>query len=82
MEVPKSFSQDVDINKFFTEPANILDRLYVETPIFEERSYEEFLALPVNENYKKNKESKTTQPIESSKVIDLSKEISSLNNNE
>ena len=49
MEVPKSFSQDVDINKFFTEPANILDRLYVETPIIEERSYEDFLALPVNE---------------------------------
>ena len=80
MEVPKSFSQDVDITKFLSEPANILDRLYVETPIFEERSYEEFLALPVNENYKKNKERKTTQPI--TKVIDLSKEISSLNNNE
>jgi len=80
MEVPKSFSQDVDITKFLSEPANILDRLYVETPIIEERSYEDFLALPVNENYKKNKERKTTQPI--TKVIDLSKEISSLNNNE
>jgi len=46
-----------DLSRFISEDSDILERLNKETPI-KNVSFEEFLKLPVNENYKKNQENK------------------------
>lgn len=46
-----------DLSRFISEDSDILERLNKETPI-KIVSFEEFLKLPVNENYKKNQENK------------------------
>jgi len=46
-----------DLSRFISEDSDILERLNKETPIINV-SFEEFLKLPVNENYLKNQENK------------------------
>ena len=49
--------KDIPLEKFISSPHNILEMLYQEPdPSMETRTYEQFLNLPVNENYKKNKQ--------------------------
>jgi hypothetical protein len=50
-------SNNIDLSKFLSEPSNILERLYKETPIAV-LTKEEFDNLPLNENYIKNIEYK------------------------
>ena len=48
--------KDIPLEKFISSPQNILEMLYQEPDTsIEARTYEQFLNLPVNENYKKNK---------------------------
>ena len=50
---------DINLDKFnYSSSPNILNEMYKETPINEILTMEDFLKLPVNESYKKNKESK------------------------
>ena len=46
-----------DLSRFISEDSDIIERLNKETPI-QTASFEDFLKLPVNEEYKKNQESK------------------------
>ena len=46
-----------DLSRFISEDSDILERLQKETPI-KLTSFDDFLNLPVNENYKKNLEKK------------------------
>jgi len=46
-----------DLSRFISEDSDILERLQKETPIIL-TSFDDFLNLPVNENYKKNLEKK------------------------
>jgi hypothetical protein len=46
-----------DLSRFISEDSDILERLNKETPI-KITSFEEFLKLPVNDEYKKNQEKK------------------------
>jgi hypothetical protein len=46
------------MEQFTYESKDILDRLYQETPIGESSTYEDFLKLPLNEEYIKNQEKK------------------------
>ena len=46
-----------DLSRFISEDSDILERLQKETPIIL-TSIDDFLNLPVNENYKKNLEKK------------------------
>jgi hypothetical protein len=46
-----------DLSRFISEDLDILERLNKETPI-QIASFEDFLNLPVNEDYKKNQENK------------------------
>ena len=46
-----------DLSRFISEDSDILEKLNEETPI-KNVSFEDFLKLPVNENYKKNQENK------------------------
>jgi hypothetical protein len=48
-------SCNIDLSKFLSEPSDILQKLYEETPI-SVLTEEEFNNLPLNENYIKNKE--------------------------
>ena len=49
-------SKDIPLEKFISSPYNILEMLYQEPDTsIELRTYEQFLNLPVNDNYKKNK---------------------------
>ena len=49
----------MDLDKItFDLDSSIIDELYKETPINEVGSIEDFLKLPVNDKYKKDKESK------------------------
>ena len=49
--------KDIPLEKFISSPQNIIELLYQEPYIsIEPRTYEQFLNLPVNENYKKNKQ--------------------------
>ena len=48
--------KDIPLEKFISSPHNILEMLYQEPDTsIEARTYEQFLNLPVNDNYKKNK---------------------------
>lgn len=47
--------QNINLDKFTSLPEDILTRLYEETPINETLGLEEYLKLPVNEFYKRNK---------------------------
>ena len=48
--------KDISLEKFISSPYNILELLYQEPDTsIELRTYEQFLNLPVNDNYKKNK---------------------------
>ena len=48
---------DIPLEKFFSSPHNILEMLYQEPDTsMELRTYDQFLNLPVNDNYKKNKQ--------------------------
>ena len=48
--------KDIPLEKFISSPINILEMLYQEPDTsIEARTYEQFLNLPVNDNYKKNK---------------------------
>ena len=46
-----------DLEKFTSESNDILERLFRETPITI-KTFEDFLKLPVNEEYNKNQENK------------------------
>lgn len=46
-----------DLTRFLSEDPDIIERLNKETPI-QIASFEDFLKLPVNEEYKKNQEIK------------------------
>ena len=46
-----------DLEKFTSESNDILERLFRETPI-DIKTFDDFLKLPVNEDYKKNQEKK------------------------
>lgn len=46
-----------DLEKFTSESNDILERLFRETPIII-KTFDDFLKLPVNEEYKKNQENK------------------------
>ena len=46
-----------DLEKFTSESNDILERLFRETPITI-KTFDDFLKLPVNEEYKKNQENK------------------------
>ena len=46
-----------DLSRFISEDLDILERLNKETPI-QIASFEDFLNLPVNEDYKKTQENK------------------------
>ena len=46
-----------DLSRFVSEDSDILERLQKETPIIL-TTFDDFLNLPVNENYKKNLEKK------------------------
>ena len=49
--------KDIPLEKFISSPYNILELLYQEPDTsIELRTYEQFLNLPVNDNYKKNKQ--------------------------
>jgi hypothetical protein len=48
-------SSNIDLSKFLSEPSDILERLYKDTPM-NVLTKEEFENLPLNENYIKNKE--------------------------
>ena len=49
--------KDIPLEKFISSPYNILELLYQEPDTsMELRTYEQFLNLPVNDNYKKNKQ--------------------------
>lgn len=48
-------SSQFDFNKFLSEPANIIEELYKETPILI-GTQEEFDKLPLNENYRSRKD--------------------------
>ena len=49
--------KDIPLEKFISSPYNILELLYQEPDTSTElRTYEQFLNLPVNDNYKKNKQ--------------------------
>ena len=49
--------KDIPLEKFISSPHNILEMLYQEPDTsIEARTYEQFLNLPVNDNYKKNKQ--------------------------
>jgi hypothetical protein len=57
MDNEKGFTQLIDINKFLpsTTDSKILTALYEETFV-SSNSQEDFFNLPVNDEYKKNKE--------------------------
>ena len=58
--------KDIPLEKFIGSPNNILDILYQEPDqSLGVRSLEEFLNLPLNENYKKNQENKVNQTLKS-----------------
>ena len=46
-----------DLTKNLSEDSDIIERLYKETPI-QTASFEDFLKLPANEEYKRNQEKK------------------------
>ena len=49
--------KDIPLEKFIGSPNNILDILYQEPDqSLDSRTLENFLNLPLNENYKRNKE--------------------------
>lgn len=48
-------SLQFDINKFLSEPANIIEELYKDTPILI-GTQEEFDNIPLNENYRNRKD--------------------------
>ena len=49
--------KDIPLEKFISSPYNILELLYQEPDTsIELRTYAQFLNLPVNDNYKKNKQ--------------------------
>ena len=46
--------KDIPLEKFISSPHNTLEMLYQEPDMsIEARTYEQFLNLPVNDNYKK-----------------------------
>ena len=54
--------KDIPLEKFIGSPNNILDILYQEPDqSLDSRTLEQFLNLPLNENYKKNQENKVNQ---------------------
>ena len=55
-----------DLSRFVSEDCDIIERLYKKTRI-ELKSYDDFLNLPVNEEYKKNQEKRNKIGIEESK---------------
>jgi len=56
-----------DLSRYILEDSNIIDRLYKETPI-QIISFDDFLKLPVNEEYKKSQEIKKIG-------VEISKEV-------
>ena len=54
--------ENISVDKFTYAPSNILDDLYKEHDII--YPYEEFLKLPISEEYRKVQESKNNQTIE------------------
>jgi len=48
---------DIDLSKFTSETRDILERLYKDTEIVH-YSIDDYLNLPVNDEYKKNQEKK------------------------
>ena len=58
--------KDIPLEKFIGSPNNILDLLYQEPDqSLEIRTVEQFLNLPLNENYKRNQENKVNQTLKS-----------------
>ena len=56
--------KDIPLEKFIGSPNNILDILYQESDqSLDPRTLEQFLNLPLNENYKKNQENKVNQTL-------------------
>ena len=56
--------KDIPLEKFIGSPNNILDILYQEPDeSLQIRTLDQFLNLPVNENYKKNQENKVNQTL-------------------
>ena len=56
--------KDIPLEKFIGSPNNILDILYQEPEeSLQIRTLDQFLNLPVNENYKKNQENKVNQTL-------------------
>ena len=51
-------NQEFDISLFTFQKGDIVERLYKETPIICNGNLDDFLKLPVNENYKKEQEKK------------------------
>jgi hypothetical protein len=62
-----------DLNKFLSEPANIIDELYKDTPILI-GTQEEFDNLPLNENYIRRKDF-TGKKDENIKINDNPQEV-------
>jgi hypothetical protein len=50
-------SSNIDINKFTSEPNDIIERLYKETDV-NIMTQEDFNKLPLNKEYKENQEKK------------------------
>ena len=58
--------KDIPLEKFIGSPNNILDILYQEPDeSLQIKTLDQFLNLPVNENYKKNQENKVNQKLKS-----------------
>jgi len=57
-----------DLSRLISEDSHIIERLYKETPI-QIASFDDFLKLPVNEEYKKNQERKKIGVEEEIKLI-------------
>ena len=56
--------KDIPLEKFIGIPNNILDLLYQEPDqSLDSRTLEQFLNLPLNENYKRNQENKVNQTL-------------------
>jgi hypothetical protein len=49
-------SSNIDLSKITYETNDILERFYKETPLMNIMTAEDFNNIPLNENYKKNKE--------------------------
>jgi len=62
----KPYNVLLDINRFLpnsVDHPNILELLYEESEHMTTNTFEDFLALPLNENYKKNKEEQLSNKV-------------------